>query len=65
MNKSNSPVETEKVACAVCRKEIPLSEAKTPEAVTDYVAHFCGLDCYQQWMRQSEHGGKPGAKTGS
>ncbi|HEX5363235.1 MAG TPA: DUF3330 domain-containing protein [Gallionella sp.] len=65
MNDSNSPVETEKVACAVCRKEIPLSEAKTPEAVADYVAHFCGLDCYEQWKQQSVKAGHRGDKTGS
>lgn len=52
MNNSNIPVETEKVACAVCRKEISRTEAKTPETVVDYVAHFCGLDCYEQWKTQ-------------
>lgn len=46
-------VKLEKVACDICRKEVPLSEAKTPEAV-DYVAHFCGLECYEQWKKESE-----------
>lgn len=45
--------EEELVACEVCRKEVPLSEATMPEAM-DYVAHFCGLACYQQWQRDSE-----------
>jgi hypothetical protein len=41
------------VACAVCMKEIPLSDAVVPEA-KDYVAHFCGLDCYQKWRQQAD-----------
>lgn len=41
------------VECAVCMKEIPRSAAKSAEAV-DYVAYFCGLDCYQKWQQQRE-----------
>ncbi len=41
------------VACEICLKEVPLSEAETFEA-KDYVAHFCGLDCYAEWKRRSE-----------
>ena len=41
-----------KVACTVCRSEVQMSAAITAEA-TDYVAHFCGLDCYQQWLAAS------------
>ncbi len=44
---------TEQVPCDVCRKEIPLSVAKTFEA-EDYVAHFCGLDCYEKWKNRNE-----------
>lgn len=36
------------VECSVCLNEVPISEARSAEA-TDYVAYFCGLDCYQQW----------------
>ena len=43
--------ESEKVACEICLKEIPLSESKSEEAV-GYVSHFCGLDCYEQWRHQ-------------
>lgn len=39
------------VACSVCMKEIPVSEANSVEA-RGYVAYFCGLDCYQQWQQQ-------------
>ena len=41
------------VACDVCMKEIPASEAKSAEA-SDYVAHFCGLSCYEKWRNKGE-----------
>lgn len=41
------------VACEICHKEVPLSEARRFEA-EDYVAHFCGLECYAEWKRRSE-----------
>lgn len=40
------------VPCEVCRKEVPADEAKSVEA-TDYVAYFCGLDCFEKWERES------------
>ncbi|MBI5005492.1 MAG: DUF3330 domain-containing protein [Nitrosomonadales bacterium] len=43
----------ETIPCDVCHKEIPLSEAQRFEA-QDYVAHFCGLDCYSTWQQRSE-----------
>lgn len=43
--------DVEKVACEVCLKKIPASEAKSAEA-TDYIAYFCGLDCYDKWKHQ-------------
>ena len=39
------------VACSVCQHEIPLSTAAWREG-SDYVAHFCGLDCYARWRSQ-------------
>ncbi|HCJ51782.1 MAG: hypothetical protein AUJ88_07065 [Gallionellaceae bacterium CG1_02_56_997] len=53
MNKDKELPEVETVACDICRKEVPLSEAKIPEA-SDYVAHFCGLDCYAKWQKESD-----------
>lgn len=38
----------ELVPCDVCLREVPRSEAVVPEAA-DYVAHFCGLACFQKW----------------
>ena len=46
-------VEPDRVACEICLREVPRSEASVAEA-TDYVAYFCGLDCYQKWQSQSE-----------
>jgi hypothetical protein len=53
MNANDKPAENEMVACEVCLKEIPVSEAKSEEA-EDYVRYFCGIDCYQQWKQQAE-----------
>lgn len=64
-------VPLQQVACAVCLKEVPQSEATVAEAA-DYVVHFCGLDCYQQWKNArgetagaGEGGGSaPGGESG-
>jgi hypothetical protein len=45
--------DPEKVACKVCLKEIPVSEAKSEEA-TDYVIYYCSLDCYDKWRKQEK-----------
>lgn len=37
------------VHCGYCHKAIPKSEAYQPEG-KDYVAYFCGLDCYRHWF---------------
>ena len=59
MGTRDKPVDLEKVACEVCLKEVPKSEAVVPEA-EDYVAYFCGLECYAKWKSQEalERGGK-------
>ncbi len=43
---------TEIIPCDVCHREIPASAAMTFEA-EDYVAHFCGLDCYSKWKQRN------------
>ncbi len=50
---TNKPVpkEPELIACEICLKEIPASASQSAEA-HDYVHHFCGIDCYQQWQQQ-------------
>ncbi|MBI1888271.1 MAG: DUF3330 domain-containing protein [Nitrosomonadales bacterium] len=57
MSKQIKSDEVKKVSCQLCRKEVPLSEAKVAEAA-DYVAYFCGLDCYAKWKRRSEQAGQ-------
>jgi len=47
------PVEPRRVPCEVCLKEVPKSEAAMAEA-RDYVAYFCGLECYDKWRRERE-----------
>lgn len=39
------------VACSVCLRDIPASEQSSAEA-QDYVAHYCGLECYALWRGQ-------------
>ena len=58
MTTSHRPVDVERVACEICLREVPLSEATVPEAA-DYVAYFCGLECYEKWKRQSDKLNEP------
>jgi len=39
------------LSCELCLKSIPLSESEIPEA-EDYIAYFCGLECYDVWRNQ-------------
>jgi len=64
MTINDKPVDVERVACEICLKEVPISEAVVPEA-TDYMAHFCGLDCYQKWKDQHGEIDEPVAKSRS
>jgi hypothetical protein len=61
MIRTTSPAEPEHVACEICLKEVPSSEAQVSEAA-DYVAHFCGLECYEKWQRGATGG--PSAAPG-
>ena len=40
------------MSCNICLKEVPISEAVIPEA-SDYVAYYCGVDCYDVWRNQA------------
>ena len=53
MNDKTKPQAPEQVQCETCLKEIPRSEARSNEA-SDYVAYFCGLDCYDKWKGEKE-----------
>jgi hypothetical protein len=41
------------LTCDFCLKELPSSKAIREEG-EDYVAHFCGLACFEAW--QKRHG---------
>lgn len=53
MSTAEKPTEPDLVACEICLKEIPVSEAKNEEVV-DYVTHYFGLECYTVWKHQGE-----------
>ncbi|MDD2916041.1 MAG: DUF3330 domain-containing protein [Gallionella sp.] len=62
MEKPSDASSSAIVPCDICHKEVPLSAAVIPEAA-DYVAHFCGLECYTKWQQQSQHAGQQGEKA--
>ncbi|WP_296448057.1 DUF3330 domain-containing protein [Rhodoferax sp. UBA5149] len=64
MTTHDKPVDVERVACEICLKEVPLSEATVPEA-TDYFVHFCGLACYEKWRDQRAKPDDQVEKSGS
>lgn len=43
------------ISCSMCRKEIPLDAALTPEGA-DYVGYFCGIECYEAFAAQKTPG---------
>lgn len=53
MSVAREITQVELIDCSVCLKEVPISEARSEEA-TDYVLHFCGLECYTKWKDQDE-----------
>ena len=42
------------IACEICLAEIPATVAHSMEG-PDYVHHFCGLNCLEQWQKKA-HG---------
>lgn len=52
MPESTTPVEQELISCEICLKTIPKECAEHVET-DDYVAYFCGLDCYDEWSKQN------------
>jgi hypothetical protein len=53
-------VQPQKIPCSMCRKEIPLSAALTPQG-TEYVGYFCGIECYDEFTGRKESA--PAAKS--
>lgn len=52
MTDKKNTTQEELVPCKVCLTEIPRSAAKVDEA-SDYVAYFCGLECYDKWRNEN------------
>ena len=51
MNGTNPAAASPPIECEMCLKEIPESAAFTPEG-SEYVGHFCGVACYQEFLRK-------------
>jgi hypothetical protein len=64
MATTDRPVEVPQVACEICLKQVPITEATIPEA-TDYFVHFCGLGCYEKWKSQGAKPKEPVKKPGT
>ncbi len=47
------PIAPAMIACAVCRKEIPLSSALTPQGA-EYVSYFCGIECLAEFQAERQ-----------
>lgn len=47
---STLPTDEQIVSCKLCLESVPLSESDISEA-EDYVAYFCGLECYDEWKK--------------
>lgn len=58
MVRTPTDTETPKISCEVCKKEVARSEARSAEA-QDYVLYFCGIDCYEDWLKNREDMGPP------
>ena len=57
MPESTAPDYSVYISCEMCLKSIPSSDSKCLEA-EDYVAHFCGLECYDIWVKQQKRQNK-------
>jgi len=53
--------DSQSVFCESCLKLVPRSEALSA-AARDYVAYFCGRDCYDRWQRQRPPLAAPGPR---
>jgi len=53
--------EGEKIACDVCKKEIPKAAALHPEG-EEYVLNFCSIECLDFWKEEQEKNKKKANK---
>lgn len=52
MPETTAPEEQELISCEICLTSIPKERAHHAET-DDYVAYYCGLECYDQWVKQN------------
>ncbi len=45
--------DKEKIACHICKTEIPKAAALHAEGA-EYVHHFCNIDCLDYWKKQNK-----------
>lgn len=45
--------DDEKIACHICKKEIPKAAALNAEG-QEYVLHFCNVECMDYWKEEEE-----------
>ena len=53
MTTNEKLIALEQISCEVCKQEVPLTDATIPETA-DYIVHFCGLECYEEWRSQND-----------
>ena len=53
MTTNEKLIVLEQISCEVCKLEIPITDAIIPETA-DYIVHFCGLECYEEWKSQND-----------
>lgn len=51
-SKNDGDNKNKHLSCDICKKEIPPSAGLTPEG-SDYVRHFCGLECLEEWRKKN------------
>jgi len=54
------PGDEQRIDYNTCLKSIPGSEIKSLEAM-EYITYFCGLDCYDRWIKQQKTNVSPRA----
>lgn len=60
----NHPTESSTdslIQCSLCRKEVPKDAAMMPEGA-EYVEHFCGTECYDQYFAEHPEAAHPDTK---
>lgn len=45
--------DKEKIACHICKTEIPKAAALHAEG-TEYVHHFCNVECLDYWKKKNQ-----------